>query len=197
MDRAAFAAFLDAHPEYGDTARSTRCARPSTGGSTREWARLSRLHRRRACTPIRRSAQHAELLDAARLRQPALGQPQLDRDDGRSSSERGGRCSTWFNAPAGDYTAVFTPNATGGAEARRRVVSVRAGGRLLLTADNHNSVNGIREFARARGAAVDYAPLTMPELRIDRDRLHGARSARDPAAARTCSRSRRSRISRA
>ena len=31
---------------------------------------------------------------------------------------------------------------------------------MLLTVDNHNSVNGIREFARAKGAAVDYAPLT-------------------------------------
>ncbi len=36
-----------------------------------------------------------------------------------------------------------------------------------MTADNHNSVNGIREFARAKGARVDYAPLTRPELRID------------------------------
>jgi len=36
-----------------------------------------------------------------------------------------------------------------------------------LTVDNHNSVNGIREFARAKGAAVDYAPLTLPDLRID------------------------------
>src|SRR6185503_21104606 len=39
--------------------------------------------------------------------------------------------------------------------------------RLLLSADNHNSVNGIREFARAAGAAVAYAPLTVPELRLD------------------------------
>ncbi len=28
-------------------------------------------------------------------------------------------------------------------------------------------MNGIREFARAKGAEVDYAPLTVPELRID------------------------------
>ena len=45
------------------------------------------------------------------------------------------------------------------------------GGRLLLTADNHNSVNGIREFAQSRGARVDYAPLTRPELRIDQPAL--------------------------
>jgi selenocysteine lyase/cysteine desulfurase len=40
-----------------------------------------------------------------------------------------------------------------------------------MTADNHNSVNGVREFARARGAEIDYAPLTVPELRIDGSKL--------------------------
>src|SRR5262249_29835016 len=34
-----------------------------------------------------------------------------------------------------------------------------------------NSVNGIREFARAKGAPVEYAPLTSPELRMDRASL--------------------------
>ena len=32
------------------------------------------------------------------------------------------------------------------------------GDRFLLTFDNHNSVNGIREFARARGAETTYVP---------------------------------------
>ena len=32
-------------------------------------------------------------------------------------------------------------------------------GAVLLTADNHNSVNGIREFARAHGATVTYLPF--------------------------------------
>jgi molybdenum cofactor sulfurtransferase len=39
--------------------------------------------------------------------------------------------------------------------------------RFLLTFDNHNSVNGIREFAHAKGAAIDYAPISIPELRVD------------------------------
>lgn len=42
----------------------------------------------------------------------------------------------------------------------------------MLTADNHNSVNGLRVFARARGARVAYVPLTAPELRVsDKDVL--------------------------
>jgi molybdenum cofactor sulfurtransferase len=57
------------------------------------------------------------------------------------------------------------------------------GGRLLLTTDNHNSVNGIREFARAAGAAVAYAPLTTPELRLDMEPLGTLLADADPRAA--------------
>src|SRR5262249_37787904 len=70
---------------------------------------------------------------------------------------------------AGDeYTAIFTLNATGALKLVGEAYPFDAGGRLLLTIDNHNSVNGIREFARERGATIDYAPLTVPDLRIDR-----------------------------
>jgi molybdenum cofactor sulfurtransferase len=67
----------------------------------------------------------------------------------------------------GTYTAVFTLNASGALKLVGESFPFEPGGRLLLTCDNHNSVNGIREFARAKGAEVDYAPLTVPELRID------------------------------
>ena len=72
----------------------------------------------------------------------------------------------WFNAGS-DYTAIFTLNATGALKHVGESYPFAPGGRLLLTVDNHNSVNGIREFAIARGASVSYAPLTTPELRID------------------------------
>jgi selenocysteine lyase/cysteine desulfurase len=35
-----------------------------------------------------------------------------------------------------------------------------------LTADNHNSVNGIREFAHQKGAEVEYVPIAAPDLRV-------------------------------
>jgi molybdenum cofactor sulfurtransferase len=79
----------------------------------------------------------------------------------------------WFNAPPDEYAAIFTANATGALKHVGESYPFSQGTQLLLTADNHNSVNGIREFARARGAPVDYAPLTVPELRIDRDQLDG------------------------
>src|SRR5205814_10379577 len=38
-------------------------------------------------------------------------------------------------------------------------------GSLVLSADNHNSVNGVREYARRAGASVRYVPLD-DELRL-------------------------------
>jgi selenocysteine lyase/cysteine desulfurase len=40
--------------------------------------------------------------------------------------------------------------------------------------DNHNSVNGIREFARRAGARTVYVPVRPPELRLDADLLERA-----------------------
>ena len=100
----------------------------------------------------------------------------------------------YFNG-TGEYTAVFTLNASGALKLVGESYPFEPGGRLLLTFDNHNSVNGIREFARAKGAAVDYAPLTVAR---PADRSPGADAllaqARS-AARRTCSLSRRSRTS--
>ena len=76
----------------------------------------------------------------------------------------------YFNA-ADDYVAVFTLNATAALKLVGESYAFGPGGRLALTFDNHNSVNGIREFAIARGAVVEYVPLTVPDLRIDLDRL--------------------------
>ncbi len=76
----------------------------------------------------------------------------------------------YFNA-TGDYTAIFTLNASGALKHVGESFPFGEGSRLLLAFDNHNSVNGIREFARARGAAFEYAPLGVPDLRIDRARL--------------------------
>jgi len=78
---------------------------------------------------------------------------------------------TYFNASPAEYTAVFTLNASAALKLVGESYPFAAGGRFLLTFDNHNSVNGIREFARANGAAVEYAPLTLPDLHIDRPRL--------------------------
>ena len=58
----------------------------------------------------------------------------------------------FFHASQEEYVAIFTPNATGALRLVGEAYPFRPGDRFLLTFDNHNSVNGIREFARARGA---------------------------------------------
>jgi molybdenum cofactor sulfurtransferase len=77
----------------------------------------------------------------------------------------------FFRASAEEYVAIFTPNATGALRLVGEAYPFRPGDRFLLTFDNHNSVNGIREFARARGAETSYVPSVAPELRVDEDLL--------------------------
>lgn len=76
----------------------------------------------------------------------------------------------YFNA-SDDYTAIFTLNASGALKLVGESFPFVEGGRFVLAFDNHNSVNGIREFARAKGATFEYAPLTLPDLRLDRPAL--------------------------
>jgi selenocysteine lyase/cysteine desulfurase len=77
------------------------------------------------------------------------------------------RVLDYFRAPPDEYEVIFTPNATGALKLIAESYPFQPGGRYLLTADNHNSVNGIRQFARQRGAEFEYAPISGPDLRID------------------------------
>ena len=72
----------------------------------------------------------------------------------------------FFRASPEEYEVIFTPNATGALRLVGESYPFGPGGRYLLTFDNHNSVNGIRQFARARGASVTYVPLTPADLRV-------------------------------
>ena len=77
------------------------------------------------------------------------------------------RVLEFFRASPEEYVAIFTPNATGALRLVGEAYPFHSGDRFLLTFDNHNSVNGIREFARARGAETTYVPSVAPELRVD------------------------------
>jgi molybdenum cofactor sulfurtransferase len=86
----------------------------------------------------------------------------------------------YFQARPEDYILIFTPNASGALKLVGESFPFAPASRFLLTFDNHNSVNGIREFARARGAAIAYAPLLMPELRLDVPRFEALLGETDP-----------------
>ncbi len=77
----------------------------------------------------------------------------------------------FFNAAPEEYVAIFTPNASGALKLVGEAFPFETGDHYLLTFDNHNSVNGIREFARHRGAQVTYVPLVLPEMRVDETQL--------------------------
>lgn len=77
----------------------------------------------------------------------------------------------FFHADPAEYDVAFTPNASGALKLVGESYPFAPGGHYLLTFDNHNSVNGIREFAHARGAAVTYVPVALPDLRVDEAQL--------------------------
>jgi selenocysteine lyase/cysteine desulfurase len=77
----------------------------------------------------------------------------------------------FFNAPEDEYVCIFTQNASAALKIVGEAYPFGAGCRYLLTFDNHNSVNGIREYAHARGASVTYIPVVLPDLRIDQAQL--------------------------
>ncbi len=79
----------------------------------------------------------------------------------------------YFNASPDEYVVIFTMNASGALKLVGESYPFEPGGRYLLTFDNHNSVNGIREFARTKGADVTYIPVVLPDLRVDEDELAG------------------------
>ncbi len=87
--------------------------------------------------------------------------------------ERARRAVLDYFGATGDYTAIFTLNASGALKHVGESFPFVEGSRYVLAFDNHNSVNGIREFARAKGATFDYAPLTLPDLRLDQGQLDG------------------------
>ncbi|HMR99914.1 MAG: aminotransferase class V-fold PLP-dependent enzyme [Anaerolineales bacterium] len=76
----------------------------------------------------------------------------------------------FFNADPDEYLAIFTSNASGALKLVGESYPF-AKGRYLLTFDNHNSVNGIREFAHARGAEVTYIPVALPDMSADASQL--------------------------
>ncbi len=86
----------------------------------------------------------------------------------------------YFNADPDDYVVIFTPNASGALKLLGESYPFAPGGRYLLTFDNHNSVNGIREFAQHHGAQVIYTPVLPPDLRVDAARLRDHLAAISP-----------------
>ncbi|HEX9733878.1 MAG TPA: aminotransferase class V-fold PLP-dependent enzyme, partial [Thermoanaerobaculia bacterium] len=159
------AAFLDAYPDYAQTVALDRLRE-------REFSRLDAqghvyldytgggLY---GATQIRR---HMELL-LTRI----FGNPHSANPASAATTELVERCRRhvldYFRASPEEYVLIFTANASQALKLVGESYPFAAGDQFLLTFDNHNSVNGIREFDRAHGAETTYVPLEPPDLRID------------------------------
>ncbi len=73
----------------------------------------------------------------------------------------------FFNADPDEYVVIFTANATQALKLVGEAYPFGEDSDYLLTFDNHNSVNGIREFARAKGCRTTYVPVILPDMRVD------------------------------
>ncbi len=77
----------------------------------------------------------------------------------------------FFNADPAEYEVIFTSNASGALKLVGESYPFDENSRYLLAFDNHNSVNGLREFAHAHGAQVRYLPVELPNLRLSHAQL--------------------------
>jgi len=78
----------------------------------------------------------------------------------------------FFNAE--DYLCVFTQNATGALKIVGESYPFREGSRFVLLSDNHNSVNGIREYCNRKGGQTTYVPVQYEDLQINEIALQKA-----------------------
>jgi selenocysteine lyase/cysteine desulfurase len=120
-------------------------------------------------------AQAQLALHAERIRGSCFGNPHSESPASAASTELVERARleilAYFSAPPEEYAVIFTPNATGACRLVGEAYPFGPRTRLVLTWDNHNSVNGIREFAASRGAVTQYVPFSSPELRVDDDAI--------------------------
>ncbi len=132
-------------------------------------------------------ARHRDLLAGA-----VFGNPHSQSVPSREATARveatRAQILAFFRASPQEYEVIFTPNATGALRLVGESYPFGPGGRFLLTFDNHNSVNGIRQFARARGASVSYVPLDPAGLRVPEETLARQLQAAAPARRRLAGR---------
>ena len=163
----AFAAFEQRYPAYAETRKLDELRRD-------EYSRLDRLGHTYldftggglyAESQVR---QHTDL-----LLNDVFGNPHSHNPTSLAATElverTRRRVLDYFHAAPDEYDVIFTQNATGALKLLGESYPFAPGDQFLLTFDNHNSVNGIRVFARDKGAQVTYVPAVPPDMRAARD----------------------------
>jgi len=106
---------------------------------------------------------------AAFLQEAVLGNPHSEHRASAAASdiiaEARRAVLEFFQADPAEYAVVFAANASSALRIVGEAFPFGPDSTLALTADNHNSVNGVREFAGTRGARIRYLPPDA-ELRL-------------------------------
>ena len=76
----------------------------------------------------------------------------------------------FFNAQD-NYYCIFTQNATAALKIVGECYPFKEGSTLCILADNHNSVNGIREYCKGKEGDIVYSPIQYEDLRLDAQQL--------------------------
>lgn len=104
------------------------------------------------------------------LEQQVLGNPHSANPSSRRSTQLVAEARKavldFFKASAEEYTVVFTQNASGALKLVGESYPFNESSCFLQLIDNHNSVTGIREYARARGSKALIVPGQPHNLRI-------------------------------
>jgi selenocysteine lyase/cysteine desulfurase len=101
--------------------------------------------------------------DARRLAARVLGNPHSEHAPSTASTDALNEARRLtlrlLDANPDDYDVVFTANATAAVRILAEAFPFTSGSRLVLSADNHNSVNGLRVAASKRRASIEYIGL--------------------------------------
>src|SRR5258708_23945485 len=99
----------------------------------------------------------------ALLREGVFGNPHSDSGPSRASTEgiEAARRTVlrFFDVDESTHDVCFTANTSAAIKLVAESYPFSPESNCILSVDNHNSVNGIREYARRAGAPVRYLPL--------------------------------------
>jgi molybdenum cofactor sulfurtransferase len=162
------AAFLQAYPAYSETAkldamRKTDYARLDeqghvyldyTGGNLYAISQIEKHH--------------------AMLKTNVFGNPHSSNPTSQIATklveETRKTVLDFFNA-GNDYFCVFTANASASLKIIGECYPFSKNSHLLLSIDNHNSVNGLREYAKMKHSTYSYSSINVPDLRLNEEDL--------------------------
>ncbi len=107
------------------------------------------------------------------LRENTFGNPHSTNPTSKSATklveDARQKVIDFFNAT--DYYCVFTPNASGALKIVGECYPFNHNGHFLLLSDNHNSVNGIREYCVNAGGTHECIPMNYTDLSISAEKL--------------------------